>query len=47
MRSRCSIFLILAWKVTSCCGLDRVLLPRLGTLWRPGTLFQSQGPPAG
>lgn len=33
-----SIGLILAWKVAGYYGLDRWLLPRLGTPWRPGTI---------
>lgn len=34
-----SILLILAWKVAGYIGLDRWLLPLLGTPWRPGVLF--------
>ncbi len=34
-----SIFLVLAWKVAGWYGLDRWLLPLLGTPWRPGRLF--------
>ena len=34
-----AIGLILAWKVAGYYGLDRYLLPRLGTPWRPGTVF--------
>ena len=33
-----AIFLILAWKVAGWYGLDRWLLPLLGTPWRPGEL---------
>jgi thiosulfate dehydrogenase (quinone) large subunit len=33
-----AIGLILAWRVAGYYGLDRYLLPRLGTPWRPGTL---------
>lgn len=33
------ILLILAWKVAGYIGLDRWLLPMLGTPWRPGELF--------
>ncbi|GAB4474232.1 MAG: DoxX family membrane protein [Anaerolineales bacterium] len=36
-----SIFLILAWKTAGWWGLDRWLLPLLGTPWRPGRLFES------
>jgi len=35
-----AIGLILAWKVAGYYGLDRYLLPRLGTPWRPGALFR-------
>ncbi len=34
-----AVGLILAWKVAGYYGLDRYLLPRLGTPWRPGALF--------
>ena len=33
-----SIFLILAWKVAGWYGLDRLLLPLVGTPWQPGEL---------
>jgi thiosulfate dehydrogenase [quinone] large subunit len=36
-----SILLILAWKNAGWIGLDRVLLPLLGTPWRPGRIFES------
>jgi thiosulfate dehydrogenase [quinone] large subunit len=36
----CSILLILAWKVAGHIGLDRYLLPRLGTPWHPGEVFR-------
>jgi thiosulfate dehydrogenase [quinone] large subunit len=32
--------LVLAWKVAGYWGLDRWLLPMLGTPWRPGAAFQ-------
>jgi len=35
-----SIFLILAWKTAGWLGLDRWVLPTLGTPWQPGRLFQ-------
>lgn len=35
-----SIFLILAWKTAGWLGLDRWVLPNLGTPWQPGRLFQ-------
>ncbi len=35
-----SIFVILAWKIAGWIGLDRFLLPALGTPWRPGHLFR-------
>jgi thiosulfate dehydrogenase (quinone) large subunit len=34
-----AIGLMLAWKVAGYYGLDRWLLPRLGTPWRPGAMF--------
>jgi thiosulfate dehydrogenase [quinone] large subunit len=34
-----SIGIILAWKVAGYYGLDRYLLPLLGTPWRPGKMF--------
>ncbi len=34
-----AIVLVLAWKVAGYYGLDRVLLPALGTPWRPGKVF--------
>ncbi len=41
------IGLILAWKVAGYYGVDRYLLPRLGTPWRPGALFlRSEAGPA-
>ena len=39
-----AIGLILAWKVAGYYGLDRYLLPRLGTPWRPGTAFGRREP---
>lgn len=34
-----SVFLILAWKVAGWWGLDRWVLPALGTPWAPGKMF--------
>ncbi|MDQ7842271.1 MAG: DoxX family membrane protein [Armatimonadota bacterium] len=34
-----AMLLILSWKVAGHYGLDRVLLPLLGTPWRPGKAF--------
>ena len=34
-----AILLILGWKVAGYYGLDRYLLPVLGTPWRPGRMF--------
>lgn len=34
-----TVFIILAWKVAGYWGLDRFVLPMLGTPWRPGRLF--------
>lgn len=36
-----TVLLVLAWKVAGYYGLDRVLLPRLGTPWQPGTVFHA------
>jgi thiosulfate dehydrogenase [quinone] large subunit len=38
------IFIILAWKVAGYMGLDRVLLPMLGTPWQGGKLLHRQAP---
>lgn len=35
------LFLILAWRVAGWFGLDRFLLPLLGTPWAPGKIFKS------
>lgn len=34
-----SVLLILAWKTAGWWGLDRLILPALGTPWQPGRLF--------
>jgi thiosulfate dehydrogenase [quinone] large subunit len=39
-----SLLLVLAWKVAGYYGLDRWLLPALGTPWRPGRVFQARQP---
>ncbi len=36
-----AMLLVLAWKTAGWWGLDRWVLPVLGTPWRPGTLFRS------
>ena len=41
-----AIGVMLAWKVAGYYGVDRVLLPMLGTPWRPGGLA-AQAPRAG
>jgi thiosulfate dehydrogenase [quinone] large subunit len=41
------VLLVLAWKVAGYYGLDRWLLPALGTPWRPGVLFGEQVPARG
>jgi thiosulfate dehydrogenase [quinone] large subunit len=49
-----AMFLVLAWKTAGWWGLDRWVLPLLGTPWRPGRVFkhenqevpQSAAPPA-
>lgn len=35
------LFLILAWRVGGWYGLDRFLLPLIGTPWKPGKLFKN------
>ena len=40
-----AVGLILAWKVAGYYGLDRYLLPMLGTPWRHGSLFPQQSQP--
>ncbi len=40
-----AVGLILAWKVAGYYGLDRYLLPMLGTPWRHGSLFPKQSQP--
>jgi thiosulfate dehydrogenase [quinone] large subunit len=35
-----AVGLMLAWRVAGYYGLDRYLLPRLGTPWRPGAAFR-------
>jgi thiosulfate dehydrogenase [quinone] large subunit len=43
-----AIGLMLAWKVAGYYGVDRYLLPMLGTPWRPGTIAgHDTRPPAG
>jgi thiosulfate dehydrogenase [quinone] large subunit len=34
------VLLILAWRNAGWIGLDRWVLPALGTPWQPGTLFR-------
>jgi thiosulfate dehydrogenase (quinone) large subunit len=41
-----AIGLMLAWKVAGWYGLDRYLLPLLGTPWRPGTAFERGSRPS-
>lgn len=36
-------WLVLAWKTAGWWGLDRWLLPALGTPWRPGYIFHHEG----
>lgn len=38
-----AIGVMLAWKVAGYYGVDRYLLPRLGTPWRPGSVFSRGG----
>jgi thiosulfate dehydrogenase [quinone] large subunit len=37
-----AVLLVLAWKTAGWWGLDRWLLPALGTPWRPGLVFQER-----
>lgn len=37
-----AMLLILAWKVAGYYGVDRVLLPLLGTPWKPGRVFNGR-----
>ena len=37
-----SVFLILAWKTAGWWGLDRFLLPMMGTPWKPGRVFSKE-----
>jgi thiosulfate dehydrogenase [quinone] large subunit len=37
------IFLIMAWRTAGWWGLDRWVLPALGTPWRPGYVFHGDG----
>lgn len=37
-------FLVLAWKTAGWLGVDRVLLPALGTPWAPGKVFRGEAP---
>lgn len=37
-----SILLVLAWRVAGYIGLDRYVLPKLGTPWAPGTAFKQK-----
>lgn len=40
-----TILLILAWKTAGWWGLDRFLLPAIGTPWRPGRVFEREERP--
>ncbi len=37
-----SIGILLAWKIAGYIGVDRYLLPALGTFWQPGKIFQGK-----
>jgi len=37
-----AVLLILSWKVAGYYGLDRYLLPALGTPWQPGRVFATR-----
>jgi thiosulfate dehydrogenase [quinone] large subunit len=38
-----AVFLVLAWKVAGYIGLDRYLLPMIGTPWQLGRVFHRGG----
>jgi thiosulfate dehydrogenase [quinone] large subunit len=38
-----ALLLMLAWKTAGWWGLDRWILPALGTPWRPGMVFHAEG----
>lgn len=40
-----AIFLVLAWRTAGWWGLDRFILPALGTPWRPGLVFEHDETP--
>ena len=42
-----ALFLVLAWKTAGWWGLDRWVLPALGTPWSPGQIFQEGVGPSG
>lgn len=41
-----AILLVLAWKTAGWIGLDRWILPLIGTPWEPGTAFEPRSRPA-
>ena len=42
-----AILVVVAWKTAGWIGLDRLVLPRLGTPWSPGSLFRKDECAAG
>ena len=40
-----SLILIMAWRVAGWYGLDRIVLPKLGTPWQPGSVFWNKERP--
>jgi thiosulfate dehydrogenase [quinone] large subunit len=42
-----AIFLVLAWKIAGWWGLDRWVLPALGTPWSPGLIFRQEASVSG
>jgi thiosulfate dehydrogenase [quinone] large subunit len=40
-----AVLLVLAWKTAGYYGLDRWLLPALGTPWQPGEIFEQEQSP--
>lgn len=39
-----AMFLVLAWKTAGWWGMDRFILPAMGTPWRPGMIFRGRDP---
>ncbi|MGA2286739.1 MAG: DoxX family protein, partial [Dehalococcoidia bacterium] len=39
-----ALLILLGWKVSGWIGVDRWLLPALGTPWQPGSVFRANAP---